>query len=464
MDKHNYYYNPETKQALRYYAIINGEYVKDKAEYDAYIKEHNLPAISTYLFRLSKYALTNQKYLLGKWIKYDNFCPNSIILDNRDFSRYVFENKEQMKTFLNYYDAQDFHYCQQCFYDGYEGDEVDSITYRANKIIETFGEHIFNPEKENKKFAHFIISYLPENEDGRNIRLDAHHKQILDIKETTPNARIYILAQGYKDTDYLDDPQVTYLGKYAEPIGAQKARNELLQYFYNSDYEYGIFSDDDAFIIPTATVKNFYEELEEDTQKFIDAHLDIVYSRNMQYSPFNEGDVRAIDTHSDNYFFGYARSSWLCWVLFRNFKKAYGQEYYQDENIDPKLHQGYDDTDFCYKLHQSGLWSMSNPLFQLLLLNSEENNSTLFMGKNDDPLYRVENINATAEKWIGRDENGYVDYNKFRKQNPAPDYLLIPRKNKIDAGEEITGGTTDAIKETIAVEKAIKNETTKYYL
>ena len=66
MDKHNYYYNPETKQALRYYAIINGEYVKDKAEYDAYIKEHNLPAISTYLFRLSKYALTNQKYLLGK--------------------------------------------------------------------------------------------------------------------------------------------------------------------------------------------------------------------------------------------------------------------------------------------------------------------------------------------------------------------------------------------------------------
>ena len=463
MEKHKYYYNREDKHIYRYYAHLKDKYFKTKEEYEAYVKEQNLPTYTTKFFRLSKYALKNENCLLGKWIEYKNIVPGTFLHDDRDFSRYTFNSVEEVDEFLNYYDAQDFHYCQQCFYDGYEGDEVDSITYRANEIIKTFGEHIFNPEKENKKFAHFIISYLP-NATTRDTRRSAHLKQIADIKETTPNARIYILAQGYNEEDYIVDPQITYLGKYAEPIGAQRARNELLKWFYNSEYEYGIFSDDDAFIVPTPSVKNFYEELENNTEKFANARLDICYSRNMQYSPFNEEDVEDIEFHNKHYRFGYARSGWLCWALFRNFKKAYGKEFYQNEEIDPTKTMGYDDTDFSYTLIENGMHSFSHPLFQLLLLNSEEYSSTIFSEKDKDPLYRVRNMQITYDKHMERDKNGLIDWDGFRRKYNCPEQLLLPREKEIDADAEIIGRQTDLIKQMVAAKKADTKNIMKYVL
>ena len=463
MDRHKYYYNREDRHIYRYFAHIGDQYFKTREEYDKYVKENNLPTESSYYFRLSKYALKNEKCLLGKWIKYEGIVPGTVLHDDRDFSRYTFNSVEEVDEFLNYYDAQDFHYCQQCFYDGYEGDEVDSITYRANEIIKTFGEHVFDPEKENKKFAHFIISYLPDTE-RRDARREAHLKQIGDIKEVTPNARIYIIAQGYKKEDYLEDPQITYLAKYDEPIGAQQARNELLKWFYGSDYEYGIFSDDDAFIVPTDTVKNFYEELENNTEKFTENRLDICYSRNMQYSPFNQADVEGIEFHNKNYQFGYARSGWICWALFRNFKKAYDKEFYQDVTIDPTKTMGYDDTDFSCSLIENGMHSYSNPLFQLLLLNSEEYSSTVFTGADDDPLYRVRNIKITDDKHMDRDENGYIDWEGFRIKWGNPQQIILPREKEIDADKEIVGRQTDIMKTIVKGEKAQTKERASYYL
>lgn len=463
MDKHKYYYNREDKHVYRYFAHIGDVYFKTRAEYDEYVAQRDLPTRTVKIFRLSKYALKTENYLLGNWIEYTGIAPGTFLLDDRDFSRYTFNSVEEVDEFLNYYDAQDFHYCQQCFYDGYDGDEIDSVAYRANEVIKTFGEHTFNSEKENQKFAHFIISYLP-NTDRRASRKEAHLKQIADIKEATPNARIYILAQGYNEEDYIVDPQITYLGKYTEPIGAQKARNELLKYFYNSNYEYGIFSDDDAFIVPTDTVKNFYEELENNTEKFTNVHLDICYSRNMQYSPFNENDINGIEFHNKHYHFGYARSGWLCWALFRNFKKAYGKEFYQNEEIDPTKSMGYDDTDFSYTLIENGMHSFANPLFQLLLLNSEEYSSTIFTGADNDPLYRVRNIKATYDKHMDRKEDGSVDLDGFRRKYNCPEQIILPREKEIIADKEIVGRQTDFIKQSIKTQKENTKNTTKYFL
>lgn len=461
MEKHKYYYNREDKHIYRYFAHIGNTYFKTREEYDAYVAEHNLPTKTVKVFRLSKYALKTENFLLGNWVEYAGIAPGTFIHDDRDFSRYTFETVEEVDEFLNYYDAQDFHYCQQCFYDGYEGDEVNSYTYRADRLIEEFSEHTFDPDKENAKFAHFIISYLPNNE-LREQRLAAHRKQILDIKETTPNARIYIIAQGYNEAEYFVDPQITYLAKYAEPIGAQKARNELLRYFYNSEYEYGIFSDDDAFIVPSATVKNFYKELEENTEKFINAGIDICYSRNMQYSPFTEADVENIENFNHNYVFYYARSSWLCWALLRNFKKAYNKEFYQNEEIDPTQVQGYDDTDFSLTLVHEGMHSFVNPLFQLLLLNSEEYSSTIFNTVDANPLYRVRNIKATYDKWFTKNEDGTYNYDSVR---PAwyPN-VVLPRAEIVDANLEVTGRQTEHIKTTLAMRKATLKEKNKYFL
>lgn len=463
MDKHKYYYNREDKHIYRYFAHIGDNYFKTREEYDAYVAANNLPTKTVKVFRLSKYALKNESCLLGKWIEYSGIAPGTFIHDDRDFSRYTFNTVEEVDEFLNYYDAQDYHYCQQCPYDGYEGDEVDGVEYKANKIMETFGEHTFDPEKENKKFAHFIISYLP-NSDRREGRREAHLKQIADIKEATPNARIYILAQGYKEEEYIDDPQITYLGKYEEGIGAQKARNELFKWFYASDYEYGIFSDDDAFIIPTPTVKNFYEELENNTEKFTSRKIDIVYSRNMQYMPFNYNDINAIEFHNKNYHFGYARSGWLCWVLMRNFKKAYDKEFYQNEEIDPTKSMGYDDTDFSYTLIENGMHSYANPLFQLLLLNSAEYDSTIFTEADNDPLYRVRNIKATYDKHMWRKEDGSIDLDGFRRKYGCPEQVILPREKEINADAEIVGRQTDDMKRIVKIKKENTINLSKYYL
>lgn len=463
MDKHKYYYNRDDKHIYRYFAHIGNTYFKTREEYDKYVADNNLPTATVKVFRLSRFALKNEHYLPGKWIEYSGIAPGTFIHDDRDFSRYTFNTVEEVQEFLNYYDAQDFHYCQQCFYDGYIGDEIDSIGYRVNEVMTTFGEHVFDPEKENKKFAHFIISYLP-NSDRRATRREAHLKQIADIKEATPNARIYILAQGYNEEEYIDDPQITYLAKYEEGIGAQKARNELLKWFYNSDYEYGIFSDDDAFIVPTPTVKNFYEELENNTEKFTSSRVDIVYSRNMQYCPFNEWDVEGIPFHNKNYQFGYARSGWLCWALFRNFKKAYDKEFYQNEEIDPTKSMGYDDTDFSYTLIENGMRSYSNPLFQLLLLNSDESSSTIFTEADNDPLYRVRNMKATYEKHMGTTEEGMIDWEGFRRKYGNPHEVILPREKEVDTNTEIVGRQTDYIKQHLAAIKNTKKEINKYYL
>ena len=463
MDRHHYYYNRENKHIYRYFGQLGTQLFKTREEYDEYVKANNLTTTDMNIFRLSKYALKSEDCLLGKYVPYKGIVPGTVIFDDRDFSRYTFNTVEDVNEFLNYYDVQDFHYCQQCFFDGYEGDEVDSIAYRANEVMKTFGEHTFDPEKENKKFAHFIISYLPDT-DRRASRKEAHLKQIADIKEATPNARIYILAQGYNEEDYIVDPQINYLAKYDAPIGAQKARNELLKFFYNSDYEYGIFSDDDAFIIPTDTVKNFYRELESNTEKFTGARLDICYSRNMQYHPFHEGDVGAIEFHNKNYYFGYARSSWLCWALFRNFKKAYGKEFYQNEEIDPTKTEGYDDTDFSYTLIENGMHSFVNLLFQLLLLNSEESASTIFTDADNDPLYRVRNIRITTDKHMERDENGLVDWEGFRKKYGCPAELILPREQEVDADKEIVGRQTDFIKSVVSTRKNSAKEQNQYIL
>ena len=283
----------------RYFAQYNNKLFKTSDEYYQYLTDNNIETQTISYFRRSKYALESETYKLGKWINYD-VALGTILFDDRDYSMYTFESNAEAAEFLKYHSVYPDRFCQQCFYDGYgEEDEQNSLEYIANKYVENFEKHEFDPEQENKIFAHFAISYLPDDEEIRAVRKSAFEKCILDMKEITPNTRIYINAQNYKEEDYLDDPQITYLFKHEKGVGAQRARNELLEWFYNSNYEWMIISDDDSFLAPTESTKMFFKELEQYPEKFKSIPLDICYSRNMQFEPFDVYDVQRAEYRSD---------------------------------------------------------------------------------------------------------------------------------------------------------------------
>ncbi len=363
MNKTGYYY--ENNHIYRYFCALCGRYFKTEEEYLSYIKENNISVITGKILKRAKYAWSTEGIKCGKVIDYEYFAPGLQIFDNRDFSMYYFDTEEAAQEFIDYYKKDPDCYLQQCYYDGSEGDEVYDVEYIADKFLEDIKIIPFNPEKENKKFCHLILSYLPSDEK-RELRYNAHVKQIKNIKAITPHTRIYIVAQNYKEEEYINDPQITYLSKYDQGIGAQQARNELLAFLYNSDYEYGIMSDDDALLVPTQSVINFYRDVEERTDEFIANHIDICYARNMQYEPLREGDIFNRENTNKNWAFYYKQSYWLNWVLIRNFKKAYGEEEYQDVNIDPTVLGGYDDIDFSLTLAAKGYHTYMMPLLQLI--------------------------------------------------------------------------------------------------
>ena len=443
----------------RYFAKYNDQLFKTKDEYYQYLTANNIETKNISYFRRSKYALESETYKLGKWINYD-VAPGTILFDARDYSMYTFESNAEASEFLRFHAIYPDRFCQQCFYDGYgEEDEKNSLEYRADEYIKNFTHTSFDAEKENKIFAHFAISYLPDDPEIRAARKAAFEKCILDMKEITPNTRIYINAQNYKASDYLNDPQITYLFKHEKGIGAQAARNELLKWFYNeSDYEWMIISDDDSFLAPTESTKLFFKELEELPEKFKAIPLDICYSRNMQFEPFDTYDVQRAEFRSKKWDFEYRGSSWLCWTVIRNFKKAYGNEEYQDVTIDPTKTMGYDDTDFSLTLASKGYKSWRLPTLELMPFNAGENHSSIF-NKVTNPMYRIKNMGITRNKFLSRNEAGFLDWEGFRVKNAQPRACIIPRRYQNDVMADMTGRNIEFVKKQFKLTR----EEAKYY-
>jgi hypothetical protein len=442
----------------RYFASYNNILFKTSEEYYQYLKDNGIETQKTSLFRRSKYALENETYKLGAWVSYD-IAPGTVVFDSRDYSMYTFESNAEAGEFLKYHRVYPDRFCQQCFYDGYgEEDEKNSLEYIANQYVANFEASEFDPLTENTVYAHFAISYLPDEEELRKVRKEAFEKCILDMKEITPTTRIYINAQNYKEEDYLDDPQITYLFKHEKGIGAQAARNELFKWFYDSNYEWMIISDDDSFLAPTESTKLFFKELAEDPDKFKSVPLDICYSRNMQFEPWMLKDIDRAEYRSENWDFEYRGSSWLCWTLIRNFKKAYGNEEYQDETIDPTKTMGYDDTDFSFTLASKGYKSWRLPTLQLLPFNAGENHSSIFNNV-INPMYRIRNMSITRSKFLSRTKEGFLDWEGFRLKNNQPWSASVKRLNTNDVLTEVTGRNIDFAKQEYLKER----EESKYY-
>ena len=113
-----------------------------------------------------------------------------------------------------------------------------------------------------------IVSWLPDNENDRAIRITVFNKLLKQINDYFPEIPLIIIAQNWKnDTPIiLNDAKVYH---YNERLGILKARKTLIKTFlYSTEKDYLIMFDDDC-VIKCTTEDAYLQYL-----KAIDNHPD----------------------------------------------------------------------------------------------------------------------------------------------------------------------------------------------
>jgi len=154
----------------------------------------------------------------------------------------------------------------------------------------------------NKVFCAYIISFLPlDNDVLRARRLKGTHRQLEWWLKFT-DLKIYVVSMNYRQEDYFidDTGKLEYIDN--PPVNANIARHLLFEKFYNSDYDYGVFLDDDAAIyndVQHNSGHNIFKEVENNLEYFKD-NIDIFFPLNprmMGFNPLYDEDRDKFDNH-----------------------------------------------------------------------------------------------------------------------------------------------------------------------
>lgn len=431
----------------RYYCSYNGQLFKTEKEYLDYLNDNNIQPQEIYLWRKAKVCSKNHFNKDGSW-KAFNIAPGTEVFDERDISQYYVKDEKAKERLLKCYEKYNDFYIDRCYFDGY--DNLGDFTYSDT------GDDVpeFNPDEENKTYAFIIISYLPDDENMRAERLSAHKLQIKNLKRLAPNTRIYIIAQNWHDDEYADDPQITYC-KYGK-LGAGLARNTAFKLLYDSDYDYGIVSDDDITLKETDSAKEFFREIKEKPEKFLD--MDVIQTRCLIYNMLDQSDLDMADYTSRNWHFVQAYEGQIHLCFFKNFKKYYNTEEYQREDISPLDDSGFDDTDFFLGLNgkQYKVY-MATFLYRYLgcMLESQS-----IMEDTKNGCYVYDNLTATRYRHMQRFVDGGWDYWKLR--SPLPD-INIPREKIGNVYDEIDSHLIRELKQRLEQEKNQENTKKQIY-
>lgn len=244
--------------------------------------------------------------------------------------------------------------------------------------------------------THAIISYLPDNEDLRNARKELHKKQLDWLRAQSElghyDIKIIVVAQNYRDEDYLDG--VEYV-KLPNPVGAGGARNILLRMLYDSNEDFYILHDDDSILYDYYQPYKFLKELDTNYDKF--KYADIICPVEPMFCGFIDINNKYDCKH--NYIFTRTGSTRFLFTIVKNFKKYYNKTYYM-EGLDAALGEGYEDLDFCFNLIVHGHSIYKNvsmvlkdmaPVKSVIFTDPDMNNTRLKLHK--------QNIKSIEQRW-----------------------------------------------------------------
>lgn len=157
-----------------------------------------------------------------------------------------------------------------------------------------------------------------------------------------------IYDQCFDDTDV--DTRYTYIGHAKERMGWVVPRNELLKYFYNSDYDYAFWIDANSTVSKSTLndLTTIIDNLKNDNLNECDA----IFATLGMWISQERMQCKAAADFFDKVHLIPAKNNrsynWMHGLFHKNFKKFYGQEYYIDERCDTK--QGTPDDVYFARL------------------------------------------------------------------------------------------------------------------
>jgi len=134
-----------------------------------------------------------------------------------------------------------------------------------------------------------IISYLPNDDELRNKRVGNCKKQIEWLHKVFPNECPVVVAQNYHEDDKVTECNVEYL-MYEKGIGSHKARNTILEKFYNSSDEWLLLLDDDVVTYDYYEADKWVADVY--YRKYDKYPLNIVLALQPETSPFKELNIK----------------------------------------------------------------------------------------------------------------------------------------------------------------------------
>ena len=161
------------------------------------------------------------------------------------------------------------------------------------------------------------------------------NKECLDFvrKHLAPDASV-IYDQCFTENDY--NPNYTYIAHADKRMGWVAARNGLLNWFYNSDYDYAFWIDANSKI--TNTTLNDITTILDSLRDNKLPQVDTIFSTLGMWNSQERQDLKQEADYFDNVHLVPARLTknydWMHGLIIKNFKKYYNQEFYIDERCD----------------------------------------------------------------------------------------------------------------------------------
>ena len=280
------------------------------------------------------------------------------------------------------------------------------------------------------------ISYLPNNE-LRTKRFEAARTQIEWLHKVLPNVKITSVLQNYTDaeSDLIKSDDII---SFSKPIGAGKARNLILEKFYNSDYDWLLLCDDDTILDDKYHYENFIEELSNNEKKF--SGIDAISAIEPEYHPYKKLNYEDKGNLTHFKFEPRELNSGSATSFIRNIKKFYGKEIYFP-NIDANKGEGREDMEMLFSWLKAGLtWYNMDTMIRKSLCFDKSSIFGADTKERDKILMKcLDSIcERYAEDGISRGINGQITWKNFNERyNKSQKVLYIKRDKPIEFEDNV---------------------------
>lgn len=201
----------------------------------------------------------------------------------------------------------------------------------------------------------FIVSYLGNDSDLIQKRLEFHNKQLDWILSQDSNIQINVFDQNYKPEWRRAESNINYY-RYSGPTLKQwQVRNQFYDDFYNSDLDLSIFMDNDTALYDHFDGPKFFKFINEKQQDLVDNKVCCFIPIDPGRSPFNNYVGSKKKLYDSNYIFNPVRLVRTAFYGLLNLKKHFNKTvYFRDfsENLELGVS---DDTFFSFDLMKNGL-------------------------------------------------------------------------------------------------------------